>query len=159
HRVRLGFQTEGGQRATNYPRIQVVIDGETLDLLLDTGATVTLSKRALAALGDGRPAIRATSFIAKSVFQRWRKHHRDWRVIEGADAAVQGAPAPMIEVPTVKVAGWEVGPVWFTVRADDNFHKWMSQWMDKRIEGALGGSALHFFRVTVDYPNAVAVFE
>lgn len=31
--------------------------------------------------------------------------------------------------------------------------------MDQQAEGALGGSALHFFRVTVDYPNAVAAFE
>jgi hypothetical protein len=35
----------------------------------------------------------------------------------------------------------------------------MSQWMDKRIEGALGGNALHHFRVSVDYPRALAVFE
>jgi hypothetical protein len=40
-----------------------------------------------------------------------------------------------------------------------NFRKWMSQWMDRPVEGALGGSALRYFRVTVDYPNAVAVFE
>jgi hypothetical protein len=36
---------------------------------------------------------------------------------------------------------------------------YMSQWMDRRVEGALGGSALAFFRVTVDFPDAVAVFE
>jgi hypothetical protein len=35
----------------------------------------------------------------------------------------------------------------------------MSQWMDKKIEGALGGNGLCHFRVTVDYPNAVAYFE
>jgi hypothetical protein len=30
---------------------------------------------------------------------------------------------------------------------------------DKQVEGALGGSALRYFRVTVDYPNAAAAFE
>lgn len=49
--------------------------------------------------------------------------------------------------------------MWFTRRADQNFHRYMSQFMDKQIEGALGGSALHYFRVTVDYPRAVAIFE
>jgi hypothetical protein len=31
--------------------------------------------------------------------------------------------------------------------------------MDEAVEGALGGSALHYLRVTVDYPGAVAAFE
>jgi len=66
---------------------------------------------------------------------------------------------PMIEVPSIQVAGFTVGPVWCTRRADANFHKWMSQWMDRRIDGALGGSALRYFRITVDYPRAMAAFE
>ena len=65
----------------------------------------------------------------------------------------------MIEVPVITVAGLTAGPVWFTVRADKNFHEYMSQWMDRRIEGALGGSALRYYRVTVDYPNRRATFE
>ena len=52
-----------------------------------------------------------------------------------------------------------VGPVWFTRRPDPNFHQFASFWTDKQVEGALGGSALKYFRVTLDYPNAVAVFE
>jgi len=31
--------------------------------------------------------------------------------------------------------------------------------MDLPIAGALGGSALRYFRVVVDYPNAVAYFH
>src|SRR5690349_7645957 len=39
-RVSLGFQTgPDGKRTTHFPRIPVKIDGETLDLLFDTGAT------------------------------------------------------------------------------------------------------------------------
>jgi hypothetical protein len=30
---------------------------------------------------------------------------------------------------------------------------------DRRVEGALGGSALGYFRVTVDHPGAAAIFE
>ena len=65
----------------------------------------------------------------------------------------------IIQVPRVSGGGWEVGPVWFTRRPDRAFHEYMSQWMDRRVEGALGGSALSFFRVTVDYPGAAAIFE
>jgi hypothetical protein len=101
-------------------------------------------------------AVRATSFITANVFEKWRKRHPEWRVIEGAEKRSGEA---IIEVPKIVVGGYTVGPVWFTRRADRNFHEYMSQWMDKRIEGALGGNALCHFRVSVDYPRAFAVFE
>lgn len=157
HRVPLGFQTgPDGKRTTHFPRIQARIDGETLDLLFDTGATSRLTRDALAALGDGRGADRGSSFIAASVFDRWVERHPDWRVLENGE---EGTGASMIEVPEVEVGGFKVGPVWFARRLDRNFHEWMSQWMDKRIDGALGGSAFRYLRVTIDYTNAVAVFE
>ena len=156
-RIPLGFKTdEAGKRVLNFPRLQVTIDGEQLDLLFDTGATTRLSPAALAALRDGRAAERAVSFITASVFARWRQAHPDWRVIENAD---QPLNEPLIEVPRVMVAGQTVGPVRFARRADKNFHEFMARFMDKRVEGALGGNALRHFRVTVDYPNAVALFE
>ena len=65
----------------------------------------------------------------------------------------------MIQVPSVQIAGYNAGPVWFVRRPDRNFHEFMSQWMDRRIDGALGGSLLKYFAVTVDYPNAVAYFR
>jgi hypothetical protein len=157
HRVALGFQTDSAGRPTvNLPRIRVLIDGDSLDLLFDTGATTALTESARAALSDGRPARRATSFVVQSVFDRWRQRHPRWQVIEGADQ-LGDATFPMIEVPEVGVGGFRVGPVWFTARPDQNFVH-LSQWMDRPILGALGGSALHYLRVTVDYPGAVAVF-
>jgi len=157
HRVALGFQTKNsGTRATNYPRIQVLIDDETIDLLFDTGASTRLSSDALAALNDKRPADRATSFITASIFEKWRKRHPQWRVVERAE---EGTGQAMIEVPKISVAGYTVGSVWFTRRSDKNFHEYMSQWMDKKVEGALGGNALRQFRISIDYQRAVAVFE
>lgn len=157
HRIALGFQTKSsGARAANFPRIQVSIDGEPIDLLFDTGASTALTDNALAALNDKRPAVRATSFITARIFEQWRKKHPQWRVVENTE---KGSGQAMIEVPQISVAGYAVGPVWFTRRADKNFHEYMSQWMDKTVEGALGGNALHYFRITVDYPRAVAVFE
>jgi hypothetical protein len=77
-------------------------------------------------------------------------------MVENADG-VSGST--MIEVPIVTVAGYQVGPVWFTARPDKQFDEWMSQWMDKKIHGALGGSIFQYFQITVDYPNAMAYFE
>lgn len=159
HQVSLGFKTDAnGKRTINFPRIQVEIAGEILDLLFDTGATTNLSDSAHAALNDNRAKERATSFIIASMFEKWRKKHSDWRVIEQADM-IGDLREPMIEVPQIKIAGYEVGPVWFTCRRDGNFHQYMSQWMDKKVEGAIGGNALQHFRITVDYPKAIAVFE
>lgn len=157
HRVPLGFQTDSaGRRTTHFPRVTAVVDGDSLDLLFDTGATISLTAAALATLDDGGPAQRGTSFITQSVFTEWRDAHPDWRVVDSADML---GNAPMIEVPRVTIAGHEVGPVWFTMRPDRAFHEWMAQWMDRPLDGALGGSALRYFRVLVNYPGAYAVFE
>lgn len=156
HRVPLHFQTDSaGNRTTHFARVTAVVDGDTLDLLFDTGATTTLTPAALEALGDGGPAKRGTSFIIRSVFERWRERHPEWRVIEGADAV---GNAPMIEVPRVTIAGHEVGPVWFTGRADRAFQEYMAQWMDRPLHGALGGSAFKYFRILVNYPEGYAEF-
>ncbi|MBF5046449.1 hypothetical protein FGE12_28810 [Aggregicoccus sp. 17bor-14] len=156
HVVPLGFRVgKDGKRETAFARIQVQVDGEPLDLLFDTGAQTRLTADAAKALKVAAGE-RATSFITKSVAERWRSRHPDWRYVEAAEA---GTGAPMIQVPHLSVAGHEVGPVWFTLRPDRAFHEYMAQWMDKPTEGALGGSALHYFRITVDYPGARALFE
>ena len=157
HTVPLGFQDDTGTvHGLNFPRIRVLVDGDSLDLLFDTGASTTLTDSALRVVDDGRGAERATSFITQSIFERWRTKHPDWRMIGHAE---EGTGLPMIEVPHVSVGGYTVGPVWFTMRPDANFHDYMTQFMDRRIEGALGGSALRYFRVTVDYPHSLAFFE
>jgi hypothetical protein len=152
--VDLGFLADStGARQLSFPRITVVVDGDSLHLLFDTGATIHLTAAALDALGDSDRAVRATSFITSERLNRWRSRHPEWRVIPDADETVPGMA--LIEVPEVSVADFKVGPVWFTERPDANFHEFMSQWMDRRVDGALGGNFLRYFRVTVDYPSAV----
>ncbi|HEY2385166.1 MAG TPA: hypothetical protein VGK48_28660 [Terriglobia bacterium] len=70
-----------------------------LRLTVETEAAggVTLTDTARAALGGG-PVERATSFITKTVFDRWRAKYPDWRVPEHADK-IDGKEVPMIEVP------------------------------------------------------------
>lgn len=156
HRVELGFQKDAqGRPTTHFARIPVRVDGEVLQLLFDTGASLMLTEQGARELGGG-PAHRAGSFIAAGVLQRWRDRHPDWRVIEHGDRNGSGR---LIEVPELEVGGYRVGPVWFAERADRNFHEYMSQWMDRRIDGAIGGNAFATLKVSVDYPSATATFE
>ncbi|WP_155995090.1 hypothetical protein [Tuberibacillus calidus] len=149
-------ENQTGKREVSFPRIQAKIDGETLDFLFDTGATVYLTDHALETLNNGDEVFRGTSFITRSIFEKWRVKHPEWTVIEQADRIGNEA---LIKVPMVEVAGLQVGPVWFTRRNDANFHEAMSQWMDKKVEGALGGSVFKYFTIIIDYPNAKAFFK
>jgi hypothetical protein len=152
----MAFQrNDVGKAVGSYGRIQIEVSGETLDMLFDTGATVDLVPEAVQALGPGQ-AQRATSFITESVFARWRAAHPEWRVVAPADKTANGAP--MIEVPAIRVGGYDVGPVWFTWRPDSAFHEFMAQYMDKAAEGALGGSGLKYFRVGADWVHGVVTF-
>ncbi|MEF3313208.1 hypothetical protein PV433_30400 [Paenibacillus sp. GYB004] len=157
HTVPLGFlHNDQGSRMNSFPRIQVKIDGEVVDLLFDTGASIELSEQGAAGYADDGGRVRGTSFITLSLFQKWKRRNPDWRVIERAE---QHTGLPVIEVPEVEVAGYTVGPVWFTARPDPNFHTYISQWMDRRVEGALGGSCFRYFRITAHFPEAWACFE
>jgi len=156
HRIDMGLRKqEPGSRSVHYPRIEVTIADTTLNMLLATGASVAINADALKELGDG-PAIRATSLISNSTFDRWKKDHPDWKVVSNAE---QDSGEPMIEVRKVTVAGISVGPIWFTQRPDSNFRDNYSDWTDKPVEGALGPNALHGMRVTLDYVQGVAWFE
>lgn len=136
-----------------FPRIQVTIEEEPIDLLLDTGASIEVTEAGLAALGQ--PGIRASSFIVESLFDRRQHRHPDWPVIERASTV----GSPLIEVPELTVGDTTVGPVWFERRPDSNFHQWMSQWTDRRIDGALGGTAYHDRELIIDYTNALATIR
>ena len=142
--------------AAAFGRITIEVDGKSLDVLFDTGATTQLGPEALAKIGEGGGAERATSFMKAAVFDGWRAAHPDWPVAEKAELRTG---ADMIRVPSVVVGGQKVGPVWFTRRPDKAFDSFMSSMTDAPVVGALGGSGLKYFRVTVDYARGVAVFE
>lgn len=161
HATRLGFQRDAqGKATTGYARITVHIGGEPIAMLLDTGATAhPTSEGERASHVPTVNGIGVTSYIVRSVFERWHKAHPAWRVVEnGDDLFGRGRVEPMIEVPRVEIAGWSVGPVWFVQRPDPAFHGMMSSMMDKRIDGAVGGNVFKHFVMTIDYPRAVAYF-
>lgn len=157
--VPLGFQVNAeGERSTHFPSIAVQVDGEVLDMLFDTGATATLTDTSGPAFDLPAGTHIGTSFIEKEKFERWVRRHPDWRVLEQADAK-GGQQRRMIEVPEIVVAGLRAGPVWFAEQPPGAFQKYMAQWMDRPVWGAIGGSGLKHFRIVVDYPGAEAWFE
>ena len=144
----------------HFPRIEVEIDGERIGVLLDTGATATLSASAAPAFGVPAGSSIATSFIVREVFERWARRHPQWRVLRAADQiGGVGDGFDMIEVPQVVIAGLRVGPVWFSQRPDRAVREWMSSMTDRPIEGALGGSAFKTTRMILDYPGGRAYFS
>jgi hypothetical protein len=156
HEAKLYFKTDAkGARDNNFARIEIEVDGEKLSFTLDTGAEDILPPAVLKEVNDGRPAERATSFLAQSIYEKWHAKHPDWKVI--TTPSLTGRE--LIEVPKITLGGYEVGPVWFSVQPDKAFHQFMAQWTDQPTEGSIGGSAFKYFRMTVDWPNAVAVFE
>lgn len=158
HAVTLGFQVDAsGERTMNFPRMTVEIDGEPLDMLLDTGATLSLSESAAKHFDVPAGTPVGGGFITQSTFEKWAKKHPDWLVVDAGDT-LQGRAFPMIRVPEVIIAGHAVGPVWFAQRGDKAFREWMTSMMDAPIEGAIGGSAFQYLRMVIDYPGAKAYF-
>lgn len=158
HAVKLGFQVNAsGERTMHFARMAIEVDGEAIDVLLDTGANAMLTESS-APHFDVEPGTRVgTSFIIQSIFEQWANKHPDWTVVQAGDS-VRGKAFPMIRVPEVTIAGQTVGPVWFTQRPDRNFNEYMSRFMDAPVKGAVGGSAFRYFRMIVDYPGSTAYF-
>ena len=141
----------------NFGRMTIRVDDEPIDVLLDTGATARLSDEAAATFGLPADTLVGTSFIDKSVFDRWVARHPHWLVIERGDK-LGSATFPMIRVPEVMLADRAVGPVWFSERPDRNFRVFMSGMMDAPIDGAVGGSAFRYTRMVIDYPGSAVYF-
>ena len=161
HTTRLGFPTDStGRRIGHSPRIVVVVDGDSINTLFDTGATVWLSDAAQRSLSDTLPQERACSVIWQWLFERWRQRHPDWPVIEHADIS---SDSPMIRVPSVRIAGFDVGPVWFrsltNAKTPPPSPPPGVPLVQSRINGTIGGNILRGFVVTLDYPNAEAHFS
>lgn len=155
-KLNLGFQKDSDNNYTTaFPRMEITVAGRKLQMLFDTGATSPLSGVAMEQINSSSKYI-GTSFIAASVFDEWREKNPSWLVL---DSAEEGTGEPLIQVPIVNIAGQNVGPVWFTRRADDNFYEYMSSMMDEKIDGALGGSGLQYFEIILDYIGESAYFR
>ncbi len=153
-RLPLGFQVDdNGIRTMHFPSMPISIDGEEVHVLFDTGARATLTENSAGYFRRRIGESIGASFMCEDVFDRWRAEHPEWPYIESADS-VRGSAFPMIQVPQVSIAGIASGPVWFVKRADPSFKEYMTQFMDREICGAIGGSGLQYYQFVIDYPAA-----
>lgn len=151
----LGFKKNMfGKKKSGHPSMKLEIDGEMIDFLFDTGASILLSENGKRESGATSKSI-GGSFISKTVFDRWRRRHPEWRIINKGELT----GSDLIEVPHVRVGHLSAGPVWFAVRSDEVWSNGMIGSMDKVVNGAIGGSFLQYFRVTVDYNSELIRFE
>lgn len=150
----LGFKKNAlGEKIYGHPSMFIVVDGETIPMLFDTGATMVLSEKGKQFFSTTEKT-KGGSFIAASVFDRWRALHPDWKYFPGADFKQD-----VIEVPKITIGGQEVGPVLFAKRPDENWSQGMIQSMDRVVKGAIGGSALKYVKVVIDYNAELVKFE
>lgn len=147
-----------GQRVGHLGYVDVLIDGDTIAMLMDTGATVWLSSAALERVNDGGPSERSTTHIPNWLFTRLHERHPDWPVIERADLWFG---CSLIRVPSIAVAGYQVGPTWLSVLpgpATPPAGSASAPAWTRRQGGTIGGSLLRHFVVTLDYPRGVVRF-
>jgi len=151
---KIGFKKNAqGLAIVGHPCTFIEVDGEQIDVLFDTGATIILSDSGKKVLNTAAKTI-GGSFIAKSVFEKWRQAHPYWKIYTKADRN-----ADIIEVPKVKIGKYDVGPVLFAERPDEAWSKYMIGSMDKVVKGAIGGSGLKYLKVTIDYNSELIKFE
>lgn len=151
---RIGLQKNGAGEATfGHASISIQVDGQPIDVLFDTGATIILSQEGKRSLQTEAKTL-AGSFIARSIFDAWRADHPDWPYYPAG-----GIGGDLIEVPEVVIGVDTVGPVLFASRRDENWSQGMIGTMDKVVKGALGGSALQYFKITLDYRSELIRFE
>ncbi len=158
---KVGFKKDRNNNPLfGHPSITIYVNGDEIPMLFDTGATFNLSKNAQLTLNSKETI--GGSFIAQSVYEKWKKENPSWRVIENGDVISEADKQysfDMIEVPLIKLGQYEVGPVWFSVRSDEAWSKYMIKTMDKVVKGAIGGSGLKYLVVSIDYKNELIEFR
>ena len=161
HRVNVSFKcNDVGQVTHQYPRIPVIIAGDTFKVLFDTGAMIFLSDEARDRLGRQDDRRLAGSYLKASVFDQLRSDHPEWQFIAGGDQ-LGTKKSDLLRVPELTIAGTTVGPVWFAKRSDRVYEKggMMANLMPLPIHGAIGGSAFKYFTIIIDYQQAKAEFQ
>jgi hypothetical protein len=161
HETPLGFVVDSaGHRIGVVPRIAIVVDGDSLNMLFDTGATIWMPDAARAAVGGNEGSERAVSLIWQSIFDRWRQRHPEWPVVADGDEV---SHAPLIRVPSVRIAGFDTGPVWFRSLVGAKMapppRNPKVPLVRAPFVGTVGGNVFQNFVIVLDYPAAVARFR
>ena len=161
HETPLGFPVDStGHRLGHVPRIAIVIDGDSLNMLFDTGATIWLAAGTRIGGVDATSPEQPVSIAWQWLFERWRQRHPDWPVVNDGDVV---SHAPLIRVPNARIAGFDTGPVWFREfvgpKVPPPSRNPTMPLVRSPFVGTVGGNILQNFVITLDYPKATARFR
>lgn len=133
--------------------VDVTVAGETLTMLLDTGATARVLPPVKSMMPDTAP-VHQVCLISTAVLSRWHRAHPHWKYVDAAfDVAGDAPRAPAILVPNLQIGSAKALPTWFVARRDASTFAAVSKQMRKTVVGDLGGDALRRWRVTFDLKN------
>jgi hypothetical protein len=121
----------------SYPTLPVVVEGELIEMALDTAASVV----------ERTGTVAATSFVTHDRMAKWRAAHPDWsfhNISPGVDR---------LDIPEVRVFGVPLGGVSFTTRPGDDV------FAGETLAGKLGSNAWAFRILILDYVRAIAAFD
>jgi len=122
--------------AQGFPRTELTVDGKTVGMLLDTGASFTM--------------------VSDALLKAWGAAHADWPRSAGAvgeAATLGGQTLETMFVPRAEWGGFPLSNVGVTSQREGTFERYMSGMMRKPILGSLAGNVLRNFRVEIDFPH------
>lgn len=121
---------------SGFPRTEIEVDGKTLGLLLDTGASFTMvSEVLLKSLGEAHPD--------------WPRHPGAY----GEAATLGGMTLETMFIPGGRWGTNQLSEFGIVSQRQGTFESYMSKMMTAPIVGSLAGNVLKRFRVDLDYPN------
>lgn len=119
-----------------YPRLQVLIGGQSISMSFDIAASVAYRGR----------KVTATSFVTRELFDAWHTSQPAWKV----DRNVSSLPGvDRIIVPDVRVGSVNLGDAAFTTRPHDDVFE------GDDVRGKLGANAYGSRVVIIDYLNGL----
>ena len=119
-----------------FPRTEIMVDGETYGVLIDTGASFTM--------------------VSEVLLKLWGGGHPNWPRRLGATgeaATLGGQTLETLFIPCAKWGTSQLREFGVVSQREGAFERWMSSMMKKPIVGALAGNVLRHFRLELDYPN------
>ncbi len=139
--------------------VPVMLDGERIMMLLDTGADVAIDA-AIRSRFDDAAATRSLPLISKALFDRLRGRHRDWTVLTGAAGMAEAkGPVTLLRVSEFRIGSHRGPPTWCAVRDDAETYTTLTRMFGTTVEGDLGGEAFRAWRITIDVAHEALIID